>query len=176
MGKRIQSAGMICILIFGIALFAANCGDESEVIIEELECQLEGFPGGNFTFSVTGVSDSPDNCSFGLADEFVGETFGPVAIPATEDLPSDPTEIGNVPIVGSIEVIFSTDGEAIQVTGTEQIEGTLPGIGAFTATLSGVICPVSTGRAEGRLTVSITQPFQPVTCNVTARATGQSQQ
>jgi hypothetical protein len=167
---------MISIVCVAIALLAANCGDESEVIIEELDCQLEGFPGGNFTFSVTGVSDSPENCTFGLSDEIVGEIFGPVAIPATEDLPSDPTVIGSFPIVGSVEVIFSTDGEAIQVTGTDQIEGTYPGIGSFTATLSGVICPVSTARAEGQLTVSITQPFQPVTCNVTARATGQSQQ
>jgi len=123
-------------------------------------------------FAVNSVSDNPRGCSFGQADSFVGQLFGPVVVPGTDELPSPPTDIPGIPLVGTVEVTFSVDGNFIRVQGTEQIQTSYPGIGDITATVSGTLCPVSANRLEGQITVRITSP---IPCNVTALATGTPQ-
>jgi hypothetical protein len=172
MHNMIRSTWLRFILLFALVLSASNCGDESEVIIEELDCMLEGFEGGTYIFAVNSVSDSPAGCSFGQADTFVGQLFGPVVLPGTDELPSPPTDIPGIPLVGTVEVIFSIDANAIRVRGTEPVQAFFPGIGNITATVSGTLCPVSATRVEGQITVRITSP---ISCNVTALATGSLQ-
>ena len=168
MSSLIRYAWLSAVLVLALGFFASNCGDESEVIIEEMDCQLDGFEGGSYLFTVNDIRDS-ENCSMGLADGYIGQTFGPAVLPATDQLPSDPTDINNVPLVGTVPVVFSTNGQAIQVAGTDQIQASYPGIGTITATVSGILCPASASRVDGQITVRVTSP---ITCNVTAVATG----
>ena len=51
MNNMIRSTWLRSILLIALLLSASNCGDESEVIIEELDCDLEGFEGGNYARS-----------------------------------------------------------------------------------------------------------------------------
>ena len=169
MNNMIRSKWLRSILLLTLVLSAANCGDESEVIIEELDCVLDGFEGGTYTFAVNSISDNPDGCSLGQADSFVGQLFGPVVLPGTDELPSPATEIPGIPLVGAVEVIFSTNGDVIRVQGTEQVEVSYPVIGNITATVSGTLCPASATRVDGQITVRI---ISPISCNVTALATG----
>jgi hypothetical protein len=172
MHNMIRSTWLRSILLFALVLSASNCGDESEVIILELNCPaLEGFEGGTYLFTVDRVTDNPGGCSFGQADPFVGEQFGPLDLPATVDLPAQRT-IEDVPLVGTVTVDIRTDGQTIRIDGTEQIQVSVPGIGNITATVTGLLCPKSASRVDGQITVRITSP---IACNVTAWATGTPQ-
>ena len=168
MNNMIRSTWLRSILLFALVLSASNCGDESEVIIEELDCMVEGFGGGTYLFTVDSVRDNPEGCSFGQADSFVGEQFGPVDLPAAVDLPAQRT-IEDVPLVGTVTVDITTDGQIIRMDGTEQIQVFVPGFGNITATVTGLLCPKSAARVDGQITVRITSP---ISCNVTALATG----
>ena len=60
MNNMIRSKWLRSILLLTLVLSAANCGDDSEVIIQELNCPaLEGFAGGDyfFTVDVGGIAD-----------------------------------------------------------------------------------------------------------------------
>jgi len=45
MNNMIRSTWLRFTLLFALVLSAANCGDESEVIIEDLDCMIDGFEG-----------------------------------------------------------------------------------------------------------------------------------
>lgn len=180
MNNMIRSTWLRFILLFALVLSAANCGDESEVIIEELDCMIDGFEGGTYLFAVNSVRDG---CTPGLiAGQVVspGDLFGPVDLPGTAELPAQ-RDILNVPLVGRVPVNISTDGNFIKIQGTEQVEVLIPEIGStITATVSGTLCPVSVNRVDGQITVRILSPSIPILmpttpCNVTALATGSLQ-
>ncbi len=169
MSNMRRSTGLKFILLLALVLSAANCGDDSEIIIVDLSCPaLDGFQGGAFLFTVDSVSDDPQGCSFGQGDEFVGEQFGPIDLPGTEELPAQRV-IEDVPLVGDVTVNVTTDGETIRVEGTEPIDVLVPGLGNITATVSGILCPTSADQVDGQVTVRITNPF---TCNVRVQANG----
>lgn len=153
-------------LLLALMGLAAGCGDDSEIITQELDCMLDGFEGGSYLFAVDSVTES---CPLGIANQFVGQQFGPVVLPATDQLPGPPTVIPDVPVIGDLEVVFSTDGQSIQVAGTDQIQLFYPGIGNITATAYGVLCPRSASRVDGQISVQITSP---VSCTVSALTIG----
>ena len=100
---------------FVLLALAAGCGDDSEVIIQELNCNVEGFEGGRYVFTINTVNDAPNNCTLGLANQLIGEQFGPVDLPATAELPAT-LEIPGVPFVGTVPVNITTDGKIIGKT------------------------------------------------------------
>jgi len=177
MNNMIRSKWLRSILLLTLVLSAANCGDESEVIIEELDCELEGFEGGNFMFNINSVSDG---CTGGLLVGTVvspGDSFGPVALPGTDELPAT-IDILGVPLVGTVPVQISTEGQFIRIEGTDQIEEFIPELSTtVTATVSGTLCPVAATRVDGQITVRVLSPSIPILmpttpCNVTVLASG----
>jgi|GEM_PF-3177844 len=172
MNNMIRSRWLRSILLFALVLSAANCGDESEVIIQELNCDLEGFEGGNYEMVINSVTDG---CTGGvIVGQYVqpGDRFGPVTLPPGDQLP--PTiVIPNVPLVGTVEFQVSTDGNVIRISGSPG-QANVPGIGSVTATVSGTFCPIAeTAQVDGEVTVSITSaPLIDTPCNVRALVTG----
>ena len=177
MSTMIRSTWLRSVLLFALVLSASNCGDESEVIIEELDCALEGFEGGTYIFSVNSVGDG---CTPGLiAGEVItpGDLFGPVALPGTAECPLKETS-RTLPLVGTVPVNIFIEGDFIKIQGTEQIDVFIPEIGStITATVSGTLCPVSANRVDGQITVRILSPSIPILmpttpCNVTVLCHG----
>lgn len=173
MSSLIRSPWLRCILPAAIVLLAlaAGCGDDSEVIVQELNCNVEGFEGGTYLFTINKVSDSPTNCTLGLGSNLIGEPFGPVDLPGTAELPAQ-RDIPGVPLVGTVPVNITTDGKTIRIQGTAPIEANYPGIGNITATVQGVLCPLSATRVDGQITVKMTRP---IACSVAAQASGSLQ-
>jgi len=171
MHNMIRSTWLRSILLFALVLSASNCGDESEIIIQELDCDLEGFEGGNYEFVIDNVSDG---CAGGLIGQYVqpGDRFGPVFLPPADQLP--PTiVIPDVPLVGRVEFQVSTDGNVIRISGSPG-PVTVPGIGTVTATVSGTLCPdPESTQVNGEVTVTLTSaPLIATPCNVRALVAG----
>lgn len=172
MSNMIGSTGFRFILLFALVLFASNCGDESEIIIEELDCDLQGFQGGNYEFEINSVSDG---CTGGvIVGEFVkpGDQFGPVALPPVDQLP--PTiVIPDVPLIGQVEFLISTSGDVIRISASPPPVN-VPGLGTITATVSGTLCPLAgTSDLSGSFTVTITSaPLIDTPCSIRLPITG----
>ncbi len=168
MSNMIRSTGFQFILLFALVLSAASCGDESEVIIQDLNCDLDGFTGGNFIFTVDGVSTTCP-ISTELLDQFVspGDQF-PVVLPAVEDLP--PTiDIDFGPPIGAVTFAVEVQEDRLIVTSTQPI--TIPdfGFGNITGTVLGSVCPIEGGEILAAFTISLTSPFS---CSLQISATG----
>lgn len=172
MNNFIRSGWLRLTLFLALVLSAASCGDDSETIIQEINCDLEGFEGGNYELVIDSVSDG---CTGGvIAGQYVrpGDRFGPVDLPPGDQLP--PTiVIQDVPLVGQVEFQVSTDGNVIRISGSPG-PVTVPDIGAVTATVSGIFCPVpDSTQLEGEVTVTITSaPLINTPCDVRATVTG----
>ena len=70
MNNMIRSTWLRFVLLFALVLSASNCGDASEIIIQELECPaLEGFAGGVYSFTVD-VGGIADGCAGGAFNAF----------------------------------------------------------------------------------------------------------
>ncbi len=151
---------------FVLLALSAGCGDDSEVIMQELNCDVEGFEGGTYLFTINKVDNK---CPLDLGNMLI--QFGPVDLPAATDLPVT-LGIPNIPFIGTVTVNITTDGKIIRLEKTGPIEVPYPGIGTITATVQGVLCPMSAGRVDGQITVNMTRPFS---CSVTAQASGSLQ-
>ena len=166
------------LLLLALVLFVAQCGDESEIVLEDgdgQDCLLEDFDGGSYAFSVTGVTDG---CLNGALKSYVpiGTPFGPVDIPGVDELSDDPIIIPGIPVVGTVSVQVSCSGAGLQIAGTGPIEVPVPQIGNVTATVSGVLSPDSEDTVNGGITARVTSAPFPTPCNLTVQATGTLQQ
>jgi hypothetical protein len=162
-------------LLFALVLSAANCGDESEVIILDLDCPaLEGFAGGQYLFTVD-VGEIVDGCADGAFNNLIDPgPYGPITLPATADLPQDVTI--TLPFVGVVTGTLSSDGGALRLTVEDPIQVVgivLPIVGAVdvTARVSGTLCPISTTRVDAALTITVLDidpdvPLIPTPCTV----------
>jgi hypothetical protein len=162
------------LLLLALVLFVAQCGDESEIVLEDgdgQDCLLEDFDGGSYTFSVTDVTDG---CLNGALEPYVtiGTPFGPVEIPGVDELSDDPINIPGVPVLGTVSVQVSCSGTSLRIAGTGPIEVPVPLIGNVTATISGVLSPVSEDTVSGGLTARVTSAPFPTPCNLIVQATG----
>jgi hypothetical protein len=158
MNNMIRSTWLRAILLFALLLSAANCGNESEVIIQELDCPaLEGFAGGQYLFTVD-VNEIVDGCANGF---FIGlidpGPYGPVTLPALADLPQDITM--TLPFVGDVTGRLSVSGGAIRLRVEDPIElvgiDTLFGTANVTASVAGTLCPISAARVDAVFTVRV---------------------
>ncbi len=150
----------IFVLLAFVAL-TAHCGSESDVIVEEVDCQLEGFEGGSYTFT---VGDVQDDCTVGeLIEDLIpdDEVFGPIQVPGVDELPMDVT-IPSLPLVGTVEVHMAVVGNQIRFTALDPIDVTLPGVGSVTVVVSGILCPVTDGRVLASVMIEITSTSIPL--------------
>ena len=146
MSNMSRSIWLKFILLFALVLSAANCGDESEVIIEELDCLIDGFEGGDYFFTVD-VGGIADGCAGGLFNGLIDPgPYGPITLPASAELPQDVTM--TLPFVGEVTGTLSSSGGALRLTVPDPIQGigiVVPPFGAVnvTARVSGTLCAPS---------------------------------
>lgn len=164
MRNLFRSTGMIATVLTAVVFFASNCGDESEVIIVNLDCPaLDGFQGGNYSFSVI-VGEIADQCAGGIFNSLIDPgPYGPVALPEVVDLPQPITM--DLPFVGEVTGSLSSDGTALKLTVPDpiQVPGIpVPGVGQVTVTarVSGILCPLTATRVDAEFTVNV-QNIQP---------------
>lgn len=169
MRNVIRSKWFRSALALTLLLFVAQCGDESDIVIDqELQCLGEDFAGGAYTFTVNSVSDDCGLGDFGLLDEFVspGDQFGPVVLPSAQQLP--PTiDIPFDPPLGTVTVAISLQGDRFFVMTTEPI--TIPVNPPVTGTVSGNLCPVEGDEIVSGFNIVTTAP---IPCNIRVGATG----
>jgi hypothetical protein len=159
MHNTIRSTWLRSILLFALVLPASNCGDETEIIIEELECPaLEGFAGGVYFFTVD-VGGIADGCADGTFNDLIDQgPYGPVTLPASSTLPQDITI--TLPLVGDVTGTLYVDGGVMRL-GVEdpiQVVGIiLPVFGPVnvTARVSGTLCPISATRVDAVFTINV---------------------
>jgi hypothetical protein len=161
------------LLLLALVPFVAQCGDESEIVIEDgdgQDCLLDEFDGGSYAFSVTGVTDG---CLGGALEQGIpdGTPFGPVEFPALEELPAT-VNIPGIPLVGRVSVQVACSGNNLRIAGTEPIAIVVPGFGAVTATVSGILTPVPEDTVNGGITARVTTAPFPTPCNLTLQAIG----
>jgi hypothetical protein len=173
MREVMRSKWLKPLLLLALVPFVAQCGDESEIVLEDgdgQDCLLEEFDGGSYGFSVTGVSDG---CLGGALEQGIpdGTPFGPVEFPALEELPA-PVNIPGIPLVGTVSVQLSCSGNNLRIAGTEPIEIVVPGFGAVTATVSGILSPASETTVSGGITARVSSAPFPTPCNLTVQTTG----
>ena len=167
-------------LLLALTSFAASCGDDSEIITQELDCMVDGFEGGDYSFTVS-VAEINDECAGGIFNGLVDPgPYPTVALPATADLPQDITM--TFPYVGDVTGTLSSAGGALHLSVDEPIEGIpiqIPNFGTFTVTasVSGTLCPVSETRVDAAffVTVQSIQPSVPLVnppCRISVPATG----
>ncbi len=185
MSNMLRSTWLKFILLFALVLFVAQCGDESEVIIQELNCPaLEDFEGGDYSFTVN-VGGITDGCAGGLFNGLIDrDPYGPVTLPALTDLPDEDFTV-TLPFVGEVTGRLSSSGGALRLTVEDPIQGIriqVPGVGEVTVTarVSGILCPVSATRVDAAFTVTVQsiQPPVPLVnppCTVGVPATGSLQ-
>ena len=184
MSNMLRSTWLKFILLFALVLSAANCGDESEVIIEELDCLIDGFEGGDYFFTVD-VGGIADGCAGGLFNGLIDPgPYGPVTLPALTDLPDEDFTV-TLPFVGEVTGRLSSSGGALRLTVEDPIQGIriqVSGVGEVTVTarVSGILCPVSATRVDAAFTVTVQsiQPPVPLVnppCTVGVPATGSLQ-
>jgi hypothetical protein len=159
MHNMIRSTWLRSILLFALVLSASNCGDESEVIIQELDCPaLEGFAGGDYFFTVD-VGGIADGCAGGFFNGLIAPgPYGPVTLPALADLPQDITM--TLPFVGEVTGRLSLGGGALHLTVEEPIELVgivVPPFGTVdvTARVAGTLCPISATRVDAVFTINV---------------------
>jgi hypothetical protein len=176
MSKKTRSPRFLGILLFALALCVAQCGDDNEVVVEDLDCAVEDFLGGIFVFTIYSLDD---DCTVGAHIEpavIPGvSTFGPVDLPATQDLPAT-RDILFIPlgiIVENVEI--KAAGGSLQLSAPAQdfIIGFIP---SFRATTSGTLCPAPEGGVLADIVITATSAdglFIPTTpCNVTITGIG----
>jgi hypothetical protein len=175
MNNMIRSKWLRFALLFALVLSAANCGDESEVIIQELDCPaLEGFAGGQYLFTVD-VGEIVDGCADGAFNDLIDPgPYGPITLPAAADLPQDITM--TLPFVGQVTGTLSSGSGALRLTVEDPIQVVgivLPLVGAVdvTARVSGTLCPISATRVDAAFTVTVVDivpdvPLIPTPCTV----------
>ncbi len=159
MNNMIRSTWLRSILLFALVLSASNCGDESEVIIEALDCPaLEGFEGGDYFFTVD-VGGIDDGCAGGSFNGLIPPgPYGPVTLPASSILPQDITM--TLPLVGEVTGTLSSAGGALRLTVEDPVQVVgivLPIVGAvdITARVAGTLCPISATRVDAAFTVTV---------------------
>ena len=159
MNNMIRSTWLRVILLFGLVLSAANCGGDSEILIEERYCPaLDGFEGGEYLFTVD-VGDIADGCASGFFNALIDPgPYGPVTLPPEEDLPQEITM--TLPFVGVVTGRLAVIGGAIRLTVEDPIELVgidVPPFGTvdITARVSGALCPISETRVDAVFTVSV---------------------
>jgi hypothetical protein len=165
----IRSRWSQSVLLFALALLVAQCGNESDVVIDqELHCLGQDFPGGGYMFTVDSVSN---DCGL---DAFIDELVGPgdqfsVVLPAAQQLPTT-TDITFDPPIGTVTVDISLQEDRIRVTTPNPITRLVPGFGNVTGTVSGILCPVEGGDIVSSFNIGATALN--VTCNISVAATG----
>ncbi len=179
MSNMIRSAGLKLILLFALVLTAASCGDESEIIIQDLSCPaLDGFAGGIFWFTVN-VGGITDGCAEGAFNGLIDPgPYGPVTLPSEADLSQEITI--ELPFAGEVTGTLSSNGTFMQLTVDDpvQVNGiVLPIIGAVdvTARVSGTLCPATEDRVDAVFTItvqSVDPPLIATPCTVSVPATG----
>jgi hypothetical protein len=159
MNNMIRSTWLRSILLFALVLSASNCGDESEIIIQELDCPaLEGFAGGQYSFTVD-VNEIVDGCAGGFFNDFFDPgPYGPVTLPPLADLPQDITI--TLPFVGVVTGRLSAGSGTMRLTVEDPIELVgivLPAFGTvdITARVSGTLCPISATRVDAAFVVTV---------------------
>ena len=183
MHKVMRSRWWKPLLLLSLVLFVAQCGDESDVVMEDPECFVEGFEGGEYAFTVD-VDRIDDLCAAGFFNGYIDPgPWGPFPLPAVADPPQDITI--TLPFVGAVTGTVSWSGSTIRfvVLQPVQISGIpVPGYGAVsvTARVSASFCPASQERVDGELTITI-QELQPAIplinppCQVTVPGIGSLQ-
>jgi hypothetical protein len=181
MNNMIRSTWLKFFLLFALVLSASNCGDETEIIIEEPECPaLQGFAGGVYLFTVD-VDRIVDGCAGGAFNGLIGPgPYGPITLPASSTLPQDiPMDL---PLVGEVTASLSLNGGVMRLeVDPIQVDGiTLPIIGTVdvTAGVSGTLCPVSATRVDAVFTIrvlDIDPPLVNTPCTVGVPGTFQSE-
>ena len=181
MRKVMRSKWLKSLLLVALVPFVAQCGDESEIVLEDPECFVEGFEGGDYAFTVD-VERIEDRCTGGLLNSYiVPGPWGPFLLPGEQDPPQDITV--TLPFVGQVTGTVSWNGAALRLVVWQPIQITgivVPVFGAVdvTARVSADFCPVSQEQVDGVLTITIleTQPEVINTpCQVTAPAVGSFQ-
>jgi hypothetical protein len=170
------------LLLFAMILFVAQCGDESEVVIEDGDgqnCLLEDFDGGSYTFTANALSDGCTEDKW-LETFFpiAGEQFGPVEIPSLDELPAT-VDIPGIPLVGTVPVQVSCSGTDLEIEETEEILVSLNGFGSIAVKVSGILSPVSEETSvEARIWLKIVSEqvplieFERIPCILTVQAAG----
>lgn len=176
MGSVTRSKWFKVLLISALALFTAQCGDDSEVIVQKCDA-LDGFEGGDYLF-VVDVGGIVDGCAGGLFNGFIDPgPYGPVTLPALGDLPQDITM--ELPFVGEVTATLSLANGVLRLRVEDpiQLDDIVTPIGAVdvTARVSGTLCPVSAIRVDAGFTVTV-QSINPAViatpCTIGVPATG----
>ncbi len=167
MRNVIRSRWFLSLLLLALAPLVAQCGNESDVVIEQqLNCLGQDFAGGLYTFTVNSVSN---DCGLDdIISQLVGpgDQFGPVSLPDAQQLP--PTiDIPFDPPIGTVTVAISLQGDRLWVTTPQPI--TIPVFPPVTGTVSGTLCPVEGGEIVSGFTIVTTAP---ISCNIGVAATG----
>jgi hypothetical protein len=176
-----QSTWFKSLLFFALVLFTAQCGSESEIIVQELNCPaLEGFEGGDYLFTVV-IRNIVDGCAGGFFNALVlPGPYGPVTLPALGDLPDDNFTV-TLPFVGQVTGRLSSNGTALLLTVPDPIRlddlVTPFGVIDVIARVSGTLCPVSADRLEAAFTVTVDSidpaiPLVRTPCVIGVPATG----
>jgi hypothetical protein len=191
----IQSTWLKSLLLFVLVLFTAQCGDESEVIVD-LSCpsfgesggtidfpcpSLDDFNGGPYSFMVN-VGDIDDRCAGGAFNGQIPQgPYGPVTLPSSAALEQGSQKITmELPMVGFVEGTLSLTESFIELTVAYPIpvnDINVPVIGEVdvSACVAGALCPVSENVVEARFAVtvlSINPPLIPTPCTIGVPATG----
>ena len=159
MNNMIRSKWLKFALLFPLVLTAANCGDESEVIIQEWDCPaLDGFPGGQYSFTVD-VGGIDDRCTGGSFNGLIDPgPYGPINLPAEADLPQDITM--TLPFAGEVTGTLSSGNGALRLVVEDPVQVVgivIPPFGEINATarVSGILCPISATSVDAAFTVTV---------------------
>jgi hypothetical protein len=162
-----RSTWWIAILMCGVVFFNANCGDESETIT--LDCNLEGYEGGDYVFTVDSVGTTCP-ISEELLNDFVspGDQF-PVVLPDLEEVPPA-IDIDFGPPINTLTFDIKVQEDRIRVTTNQPTTIFVPGLGNATGSADGSLCAPGQGEILATFTISISLP--PVSCSVQVLAVG----
>ena len=178
MSSVIRSTWFKFLPILALALFTVQCGDDSEVIIQDHCPGLDGFEGGDYIFMVN-VGDIVDGCAQGAFNGLIDPgPYPAVTLPALADLPLDITI--DLPFVGPVTGGLSSDGNTLRLTVDDPIDVVgieVPIIGQVDVTVrvSGTLCPISATRVDAAFAVSVESidpPLIPTPCTIGVPATG----
>lgn len=159
---------LVPVLALAVAFFVAQCGDDSEIVIDqELQCLGEDFQGGDFSLLID-VERVFDRCAAGAFKSYIAAgPYGPFTLPSGAQLAQGPQEITiTLPLVGEVTGTLSLGGSTLRFEVEQPIrieDIVLPfslGTVDVEAGVSGNICPVSQEQLEAAFTVTV-QDVQP---------------
>ena len=173
MNKTMRSRWWKPLLLLPLVLFAAQCGDESEVVIEESDCQVDVLERGLYSFNLVNVEH---NCPIDVEDFISQQQIPDIELPAYDELPYVIQDLALPLIDAEVTGELSEQGNLVRLaTDPQTIEGAFGGV-PFTARVLGWICALSGSEVEIELDLAVTvdppPPLPSVSCNAEIVANG----